>query len=101
MTGVPYQVTNSKSESFFGHVKVEDDLEEFLEDQGLELHYTHCEQTKAEQVVGEKIYDSYDYPAIIEVDIDLLQREINAVTGKFEKFGIAVKPRLFLVHSVS
>jgi hypothetical protein len=98
-TGVPYPYTTSHSKNFFGNIEIDDDLEETLEEYDLELHYTYCEQKEAEQIIGVKIYKSSE-PAIIEVDIDLLQREIKDLATKFDELGISVKPKLFLIHSV-
>jgi hypothetical protein len=101
-TGVPYSSTKSHSKTFLGNIEidVDNDLEETLEEYDLELHYTYCEQEEAERIIGVKIYDSRK-PAIIEVDIDLSQRQINDLATKFNELGISVKPKLFLIHSVS
>jgi hypothetical protein len=100
-TGVPYSCTTSHSKTFLGNIEIEidDSLEETLEEYDLELHYTHCEQEEAERIIGIKIYESSE-PAIIEVDIDLLQRETKDLATEFNELGISVKPKLFLIHSV-
>jgi hypothetical protein len=100
-TGVPYSSTTSDSKTFLGNIEidVDDDLEETLEEYDLELHYTHCEQEEAEQIIGVEIYH-LSHPAVVEIDMDLLQRQVKGLAAKFNELGISAKPKLFLVHSV-
>jgi hypothetical protein len=97
-TGVPYSSTTSRSKTFIGNIKIDDDLEDILEEHGLES-YSGYGGNDDKEIIGVEIYD-LDEPAVVEVDIDLLQREINNLAAKFDKLGISVKPKLFLIHSV-
>jgi hypothetical protein len=97
-TGVPYSSTTSHSKNFFGNIEIDDDLEDILEEHDLGS-YSSYGGNDDEEVIGVEIYDLSE-PAVVEVDIDLLQREINNLATKFNELGVFVKPKLFLIQSV-